>query len=834
MRSASWAFVVTVVLLISSLSIGLASAALAVPSGTAGAPATPHAPASSALAPALRPALPSVAALLKGPITSLLAPSSSHPEGSFGSASASPSANPRWVDVNTTTTGNTRGLRYASMSAYDPADNETVVYGGLQWRGAHFASDTWVYRNGAWVNITAQSATNPGPLAAGQMAFDPAIGKIVLTGGIPPEGNGIVYPLTWTFAHGNWTNVTSTTGKPVGTALGALVWDSSDNEMVLWGGVSANSNGHLDPYTWVLSGMTWTNATGTSGVTPPLADLVVPVGSNYPAGAGAIISAGEGVGAHGPSPTYLFHAGAWTNITSTTGTPGVSWVWASVVYDNALHAPVEFGGENATGSFQQYTYALIGGTWKNLSVLAGPVPTGIFSDVVAGDSAGGIVLVEGLNEVLGSNGGDTWNFASPLSVSASAAPTVVDVGQTVSFVGSYIGGAEPVTWGWTFGDLTSSPLGTTTHTYTTPGSFTATFWAQDALDNNASWTQVITVSAVPVVHASAAPAPTDVGRPVWFTGSVVGGTAPVTYWWGFGDGGSSIAQDPVHTFAKAGTYHVWFFANDSVGLSGSSSVSVVVSAAPTVSATATPTSAATGASVAFAATPTGGTGPYTYWWNFTDGSWSTASAPRHAFATAGTYKVYLTVTDAAGATANTTATVTVWEPLTVSVASNVGGGTVGTAFTFTATSAGGAGGTTYAWSESPATGLGCTASTTATLSCTSATVGQYTVTVSATDSAGHTATASVVVNVLAAASSGSSSSSGFSTTAIAVMGVLAVLVVLFAVMWAMKGKGGKGKMAAAAAPAPAAAAPMEPAPTAPAAPPPAQSWPSSPPPPPPQ
>ena len=63
--------------------------------------------------------------------------------------------------------------------------------------------------------------------------------------------------------------------------------------------------------------------------------------------------------------------------------------------------------------------------------------------------------------------------------------------------------------------------------------------------------------------------------------------------------------------------------------------------------------------VNFTSNVDGGMGQLTYAWRFGDGATSTAEAPNHTYAAAGTYNVELTVTDMANTQVTSNATVTI-------------------------------------------------------------------------------------------------------------------------------------------------------------------------------
>ncbi len=78
-----------------------------------------------------------------------------------------------------------------------------------------------------------------------------------------------------------------------------------------------------------------------------------------------------------------------------------------------------------------------------------------------------------------------------------------------------------------------------------------------------------------------------------------------------------------------------------------------------VSITAQPTSGAHPLNVSFATTQSGGTGPFTYWWNFGAGGTSSLQNPSHIYTTAGTFLVTLSVTDLNKNVASASVTITV-------------------------------------------------------------------------------------------------------------------------------------------------------------------------------
>ena len=139
--------------------------------------------------------------------------------------------------------------------------------------------------------------------------------------------------------------------------------------------------------------------------------------------------------------------------------------------------------------------------------------------------------------------------------------------------------------------------------------------------------------------------------------------------WTFGDGGTSSATNPTHTYAAGGTYSVTETVTDSGNGSTSSKTSAVTVSASGGTPTANFTYTISRLTVNFTDTSTDSGGSIgMHSWNFGDGSTSTAANPSHTYASAGTYSVSETVYDSVN---NRSSTKTVSITVTASTSSQL-------------------------------------------------------------------------------------------------------------------------------------------------------------------
>src|SRR5205807_5068978 len=255
-----------------------------------------------------------------------------------------------------------------------------------------------------------------------------------------------------------------------------------------------------------------------------------------------------------------------------------------------------------------------------------------------------------------------WRIANtsqpqPLSASFTYSPSSPQTNQQVTFTASASGGTTPYSFSWAFGDGSTGTGSTVSHSYGTAGTFTVTLTVKDSgsPQQTATSQQSVTVTSPPPPALTASftfsPANPHVGQAVSFTGSASGGTQPYTYSWTFGDGGIGSGSSVTHSYQAAGSYNVVLTVIDAAGQTASSTQRVTVSNPPppalTASFTYSPSSPVAGQQVTFIASASGGTVPYSFSWNFGDGSTGTGPSASHTYSSAGTFNAILTVKDTA-------------------------------------------------------------------------------------------------------------------------------------------------------------------------------------------
>jgi len=219
---------------------------------------------------------------------------------------------------------------------------------------------------------------------------------------------------------------------------------------------------------------------------------------------------------------------------------------------------------------------------------------------------------------------------------------------------------SPTSWAWDFNndETVDSTEQNPEFTYSSEGTYTVNLTVTNAGGSDSETRSgYITVTGsggglAPVVLFSADPTSGNAPLTVQFTD--ISENSPSAWLWDFGDGDSTneTVQNPVHTYASAGTYSVNLTATNAYGSSSNRYADwITVAPAPSAPVAAFSANVTTGtAPVTVKFTDTSTNSPTAWNWDFdNDGTVdSTVQNPEYTFNSAGTYSINLSVTNAGG------------------------------------------------------------------------------------------------------------------------------------------------------------------------------------------
>ena len=639
----------------------------------------------------------------------------------------------KWTDLtsNSSNATNTPAARYLSGLAYDVADHYVVLYGGTTALGCASAlNDTWKFTAGNWTLLN-DNGTNPGERGGEMMLWYPPAKALFMFGGCDPAVVGGHRSDSWEFSGGNWSQLT-TPMNPGARGDAWMVYDPTYRYIVLYAGLydlSYGGNGPIND-TWLYLSTGWINETGNLTVQPPTRWTLENAGVWDTADGYPLLFGGRNPSGVDLGDSWTFN---WTLRASLFASrPGID-----------QNQSVDLITKASGGTFSyNFTYGhLPSGCHSNNST---SIPctfnaTGSFPvNVTVTDSAGDRVVADLTIRV----------FPDP-SANLSVAPTVIDLGQSVQYSIQVVGGSGGVNY--TYRTLppgcSARNAPTLNCTPSASGSYTSSARVVDQAGAAAATSSVtIVVHARPTITALAGPASGIVPLTVNLSAVESGGTLPVSYLWSFGDGSPNASVANLsHVYLSVGHFVATVTATDARGQLATTRVFVTVLAPLAVTTGAFPSAGIAPLFTNFSTLPSGGSPPYSFVWNFGDGTpTSTVSDPSHVYTAAGAYTATVDVTDSALRTTSTTVAIQVVRPLSVAPTANRTIGEVPFDVSFGATIVGGQGPFTYLWSFDDGT-----TSTLPNPSHTFRSAGQSHVGWTVTDGLGEQSHASIVVEAVA-------------------------------------------------------------------------------------
>jgi gliding motility-associated-like protein len=209
------------------------------------------------------------------------------------------------------------------------------------------------------------------------------------------------------------------------------------------------------------------------------------------------------------------------------------------------------------------------------------------------------------------------------------------------------GGLAPYTYQWQPGGMTTNPvtgLPAGVYTYTVNDAFCRTHINSVEIFENPTPTFVATA----VSSSNVNPASICLGESFHFSDNSSSNDGNIVSWeWDFGDGNTSVASSPDHTYLATGTYDVQLIVTTEYGCVDSLQNQVTVDPLPLVDFTST--DACLGTDNVFTDASSLSSGNIATWdWDFGDGATAVTQNPTHQYATSGQFTVELTATSANG------------------------------------------------------------------------------------------------------------------------------------------------------------------------------------------
>ena len=215
------------------------------------------------------------------------------------------------------------------------------------------------------------------------------------------------------------------------------------------------------------------------------------------------------------------------------------------------------------------------------------------------------------------------NMLADFSVSTDS----VCLGQAVTFTD--LSTPLSVTRTWDFGDGTTSTLANPSHTYAAAGTYTVSLL--NATDSHSCSDSEIKVAYITVFPVAVAAFTANVTQScsVPFTVNFTDNSTNATTWsWNFGDGATSVLQNPTHIYTVPGTYSVTLIASNVNGCSNTIiKTNYIVISPPNAAFTATPREGCVPLTVNFTSTSNSVDPIVSYDWDFGNGTISTTATP---------------------------------------------------------------------------------------------------------------------------------------------------------------------------------------------------------------
>ena len=297
------------------------------------------------------------------------------------------------------------------------------------------------------IALPAAPPIRPSARVDAAMAYDPAVGDVILYGGLVIGGEGLTtLSDTWSWDGAHWTELRPSVSPP-GLSGALLAYDPSTQRLVLTGGDTARPGGPLEETdgTWTWYGSTWEpQPAGTL----PGADLPSALGTDGATGQLILVTSQAGCGS---TETWRWSGAAWALLHPATPPPPAAV--DSLAYDpgsgslDLVTATQDCDGGAVADVASPPVWSWNGSSWHAGPDSGGSVPSSSWELTSSGQGA---LLVSATGTYLWKGGGWSELSSSPVAGDSSVAYDAGD-GQVVLFGGICVScGADAVPYTWTW------------------------------------------------------------------------------------------------------------------------------------------------------------------------------------------------------------------------------------------------------------------------------------------------------------------------------------------------------------------------------------------------
>ncbi|MFX0093854.1 MAG: Kelch repeat-containing protein [Candidatus Hodarchaeota archaeon] len=297
--------------------------------------------------------------------------------------------------------------RGGHVMVYDSANQKTILFGGFSspW-GIHHLDETWAYDYGSnsWTNLN--PTTKPTLRTDAAMVYDSANQRIILFGGY--EVNKDLQD-TWIYDYSSnqWTEVFPVTTPPVRKSH-SMIYDAVNQKVILFGGYGAADRLLNDTWAYDYTSNSWTELLPPSSPIARYGHTMIYDAVNQK----VILFGGNtwNAGYQHDTWAYDYTTNTWIELTPTIK-PDVRY-WHAMTYDSSNQKAILFGGYRLINSElifynDTWTYDYTTNEWNQTAPTSQPPARNVHSLVY--DSVNEkVILFGGHNQTVPL--GDTWAY----------------------------------------------------------------------------------------------------------------------------------------------------------------------------------------------------------------------------------------------------------------------------------------------------------------------------------------------------------------------------------------------------------------------------------------